>query len=194
MILSTHTKSQIPWIKKHPQTIMEPPSYLTVGTTQSGIMLSSALCQTKICCFDSDISNLDSSVQRTFLKSSSVQCRWVRAHCIRFILFSGLNSGFWMATWPNNLACLNRLFIVVNDTGLDQDLFTSARFWVLLESILLIGNGDEFILSRSGSSSPSWSRKIFITASLLVLGYCVMNTSQQLKLRGNFTFRFAFVV
>jgi hypothetical protein len=44
-----------------------------------------------------------------------------------FILFCGLSTGFLTATRPNNLVYLNRHFTVVIDTGLDRDLFTSAR-------------------------------------------------------------------
>ena len=103
---------------------MEPPPCLTVGTTQTGIIFSSALCKTKVRRFDPIISNLDSSVQRTFVESFSVQSRWVRAHCIRFFLFCGISSGFRSTARPNNLESLNCLFTLVNDTGLDRGLFT----------------------------------------------------------------------
>lgn len=93
---------------------------------QSGIIISPALRRTKISRFEPNISNfIDSSIQKTFLKSSSIQP--VGKGKLHLLLFSGLSSGFWMATRLNNLVSLSRLFTIVNDTGLDGDFFTSAR-------------------------------------------------------------------
>lgn len=89
-------RTKCPWHEEQPQNTIELPPCLIVGTTHNGIVFYSVV--------QPNNSNFGWSPKSAFLKPSSVQSRWARAHCIRFLLFCGFNRGFAVSNTSKQLS------------------------------------------------------------------------------------------
>uniref|UniRef100_A0A674BRR1 F-box and WD repeat domain containing 4 n=1 Tax=Salmo trutta TaxID=8032 RepID=A0A674BRR1_SALTR len=85
---------------KHPHTITPPPPCFTVGTTHAEIICSPTLHLTKTRWLEPNISNLDSSEQRTDFHLSNAHCSCFLAHASLFFLLVSFSSGFFAAVQP----------------------------------------------------------------------------------------------
>ena len=92
-------KSQTVSPEKHPQTITPPPCFM-VGTTHAALIRSPTLRLTKTRWLEANISNLDSSAQRTDFYQSKVDYWCFLAQARRFFLLVSFSSGVFAAIWP----------------------------------------------------------------------------------------------